>query len=182
MELRTKRLVLREFTLDDAPATNAYERDPEVARYGSDGPRTLEQSRDAIARSIASAAESPRTIYDLAVCLDGALVGRAGFALQVDAHASDLKLWYVLHPAQQGRGLVAEACRALLDFAFDTLHVHRAYVDIDPRNLPSLRVAERLGLRREATFVENYRTRGEWADSAILAILDREWRLQRMPR
>jgi RimJ/RimL family protein N-acetyltransferase len=176
MDLRTARLLLRELTLDDAPATNAYERDPEVMRYQGDGVRTLEQSRAAIEKLLPLALEQPRRIYDLALCREGALIGRVGFGLEVDEHRSDARLWYIQHPAHGGQGYVHEACVALLGLAFDTLSLHRVYADIDPRNAPSVRVVERLGFRREGHFRANYRTRGEWTDSVFYALLEDEWR------
>jgi RimJ/RimL family protein N-acetyltransferase len=60
-------------------------------------------------------------------------------------------------------------------FRFGTLDLHRVYVDVDARNRSSLRVAEKLGMRREAHFVENAWVKGEWTDSVIYALLAREW-------
>ena len=44
------------------------------------------------------------------------------------------------------------------------------------RNAASARVLERLGMRREAHFVENEWLKGEWTDELVYAMLDREWR------
>lgn len=48
-------------------------------------------------------------------------------------------------------------------------------VRVDARNAPSLRLAERLGMRREAYLVENEWLRGAWSDEINLALLEREW-------
>ena len=48
--------------------------------------------------------------------------------------------------------------------------------NLDPRNDASAALCRRLGMREEAHFVEDIWFKGEWADSAIYAILDREWR------
>jgi RimJ/RimL family protein N-acetyltransferase len=116
-------------------------------------------------------------VFDLGLTLreGGALIGRAGFGW--DAAQRSGKLWYVANPAHHGRGYVNEACRELLRFGFEELGAHRFWVDIDPRNAPSIRVAERLGMRREALHVENFWCKGEWTDTLILALLEREWRL-----
>ena len=47
---------------------------------------------------------------------------------------------------------------------------------LEPRNAPSARVLERLGMRREARLVENEWVKGEWQSEDVYAILDREWR------
>ena len=87
----------------------------------------------------------------------------------------------VSDPTVWGQGYVTEAAQALLTFAFEQLSLHRIFVDIDPRNTASLRVAEKLGMRREAHFVENAWVKGEWTDAIIMAILAREHHATRKP-
>ncbi len=175
MELRTPRLFLRELAESDAAAANLYERDPAVVRYQSHAPRSLEDSLAYIRRvHTETAASSPRRLFDLAVTLDGSLIGRVGLNV-TDPGSGQAALWYILHPAQWGHGYVPEAARALLDFGFAELDLHRVMVDTDPRNLASIRVAQKLGMRKEAHLIENIFLKGEWCDSLMFAILKREW-------
>jgi RimJ/RimL family protein N-acetyltransferase len=176
MELVTDRLLLRELALTDATACNAYESDPEVVRYQSHGVRTPDESRDYIARVRAESDVTPRHLFDLAVIerATDALIGRVGLCVR-DPEAREASLWYVLRRDRWGRGLIVEAARALLDFGFGALDLHRVYVDVDARNAGSLRVAEKLGMRREAHFVENAWVKGEWTDSVVFGLLAREW-------
>jgi ribosomal-protein-alanine N-acetyltransferase len=175
--LLTPRLLLREFEEDDWRATHPYESDPEVVHYQSHGVRTPEESRDYILRVMALARETPRHVYDLAVVLrDGnRLIGRCGMRI-TDPELREASLWYILHRSQWGRGYITEAARALMDFGFGTLGLHRMWADCDPRNPGSFRVMEKLGMRQEAHFRENGFYKGEWCDSLIYALLDREWR------
>jgi RimJ/RimL family protein N-acetyltransferase len=53
--------------------------------------------------------------------------------------------------------------------------LHRVMAELDARNTASAAVCTRLGMREEAHFVEDYRTKGEWADTSNWAVLDREW-------
>ncbi|HTV22177.1 MAG TPA: GNAT family protein [Polyangiaceae bacterium] len=179
MLLETPRLLLREFEDGDAPATNVYERDPEVVRFQSFATRSLAESLDYIVSTRAASHEQPRRIFDLAVVLrdEQRLVGRCGMKV-TDAEAREGMLWYVLNPAYWGRGIIPEAARALLGFGFGELGLHRIIIDCDPDNQPSIRVAEKLGMRREAHFVENAWVKGRWADSLIFGLLDREWAAQ----
>lgn len=179
MQFDTERLVLREFEESDAEACNEYEREPHVVQYQSFATRTVVESLDYIKESMASARETPRSIYDLAVVLreDGRLIGRCGLKV-TSRDDREGALWYILHPAHWGRGIIPEAARALLGFGFAELGLHRVIVDCDPANTASIRVAEKLHMRREAHFVENARIKGEWTDSVIFALLDREWNAQ----
>jgi [ribosomal protein S5]-alanine N-acetyltransferase len=176
MRLETSRLLLRDFREDDWRATHAYESDPEVVRYQSFGPRTPEESQDYIARNLADLGQEPRWTYDLAVVLreEEHLVGRCGLHVS-DPALREGVLWYILHRQYWGRGIMVEAARALLSFGFNELKLHRVWADTDPRNLPSIRILEKLGMRREAHFRENGYYKGEWTDSFIYALLAREW-------
>jgi RimJ/RimL family protein N-acetyltransferase len=176
MELLTPRLRLREFEGDDWRATWAYESDPEVVRYTTHGVRTPEESRKYLEDSIATALEVPRRIHDLAVVLreDGSLIGRCGLKV-VDAEQREGTLWYILDRAQWGKGYISEAAEAMVDFGFGTLGLHRVWADCDPRNAGSVGVLQKLGFRLEAHFRENVLIKGEWCDTLIHAILDREW-------
>jgi ribosomal-protein-alanine N-acetyltransferase len=179
VEIFTERLRLRELTEADAPACNAYERDPEVVRYTSHGEHTLEETLARLRRIIAATAAVPRVVHDFAVVLrgthdEGRLLGRAGFHLgRPEAHQAEI--WWILHRDHWGRGYAPEAARALLDLAFGALDVHRVIADLDPANVASARVAEKLGMRREGHFLENTFQKGAWVDTLIYAILRREW-------
>ena len=53
--------------------------------------------------------------------------------------------------------------------------MHRIWAESDPRNPGSWRVLEKIGMRREGHFIENVWLKGEWCDSLMYAVLDREW-------
>ena len=75
-----------------------------------------------------------------------------------------------------GQGFATEACTAVLDLAFEHLGLHRVVANMDARNTASARLAERLGMRREAHHRSAEMFKGEWSDLLVYAILDREWR------
>jgi RimJ/RimL family protein N-acetyltransferase len=74
-----------------------------------------------------------------------------------------------------GRGYAAEAATAVLELAFGRLGLHRVFAELDPRNVASIRLCSRLGMRHEAEFLENMWFKGEWADTGVYAVLAREW-------
>jgi ribosomal-protein-alanine N-acetyltransferase len=174
--LNTERLTLRELEAADWMALHAVESDPEVARYQDFGPRTAEESRDYLARAVRFAAAEPRRSFDLAVVLraEQRFIGRCGFGMS-DEDGRQGMLWYTLHRDYWGRGYTTEAARALVTFGFQQVRLHRVWADCDPANIGSVRVLEKLGMRREGHLRENLWIQGGWADSYIYAILDREW-------
>ncbi len=178
MRLHTKRLTLRELEESDHIAANAYESDPEVVQYMSFDSRSLDGSLEFIRRVRTESQQAPRRLFDLAMTLtEGALIGRCGLRVNRPEHR-EAELWYIVRRDCWGQGYAYEAVHALMAFAFATLDVHRIYVDCDPRNTGSIRLAEKLGMRREGLLRENWFLKGEWCDSAILSVLEHEWHSQ----
>jgi [ribosomal protein S5]-alanine N-acetyltransferase len=177
---RTERLLLREISVDDAAALARIQSDPEVARYQSYEPRSVEQAATYIATCLADGALEPRRLWELAIdrADTGQFVGRVGCTLDAPGH--EASIWYEIDPACWRVGFATEAAHSLLALLFDEVGVHRVIADIDPRNAGSARVAERLGMRREAHFLENALIRGVWVDTWIYGLLRREW--QARPR
>jgi ribosomal-protein-alanine N-acetyltransferase len=176
VSLTTERLRLREFGEDDWVDLHAIESDPEVARYQSFEPRTQEEAQAYVQGTMASAREEPRATYDLAVVLHGShtVVGRCGLHI-TKADAREAMVWYTLQRALWGRGYIPEALRAVVDFGFRELGLHRIWAECDPANRPSYRVLEKIDMRREGHLRENAWLKGAWVDSYIYAILGREW-------
>lgn len=176
MELATDRLILRELAERDAPRICEIEATPGVGRYLSRFADTLEGAHEYVQGILAEARLLPRLVFDFAVTVrgDDRLLGRCGMK-RGDSEPRDAMIWYVFDPAYHGNGYATEAARALVDFAFRDLHLHRVWADADPRNPASLRVMQRLGMRQEAHHIENVFIRDEWCDSVIYAMLRREW-------
>ena len=80
-----------------------------------------------------------------------------------------------LSKAYHGQGFATEAIAATLDVLFMELNKHRLMASIDPQNLSSIKLVERLGLRKEGHFKESLLVKGEWVDDVIYAVLRKEW-------
>ncbi len=176
MRIATPRLLLRELVEDDWRAIHAIESDVAVSRYLNKHDRTEDEAHEYVQTIVFAAHAVPRMVFELAVTLPatGELIGRCGMRRSA-GEAREAMLWYVIAPAHQRQGYASEAAWAVLGLAFDQLELHRVYADCDPRNPSSVRVMEKLGLRREGHFVENVWFKGEWCDSLIYAMLRREW-------
>ncbi len=86
---------------------------------------------------------------------------------------------YWIDAAHAGNGYVPEALVVLARFAFDDLNLHRLQVAIVPRNRPSRRVVEKLGLRCEGTAERYLEINGVWEDHLRFAITAEEWHERR---
>ena len=79
---------------------------------------------------------------------EGAFVGGTGLH-RIDWSVPRFEIGYWRRAGFEGRGLVAEAVRALARMAFDSLGARRVEIRMDPRNACSVRVAERAGFTFE---------------------------------
>ena len=176
--LRTERLVLRPFAADDLEPLYAIYSDEGVARWLYNEPRSLEETREQLARKVggASLGGEGEWLSAAAVLAEtGELVADIALLWASEAHRQG-ELGFVVHPAHQGNGYATEAARPLLAFAFETLGLHRVVGRLEPRNAGSARVLEKLGMRREAHLVENEWVKGEWQSELDYALLASEWR------
>ena len=82
---------------------------------------------------------------------------------------------YWIDRAVAGQGLMPESVVTVLNFAFETLHLHRVEINIVPRNAPSRRVVEKLGLRTEGVSIKMLEIDGVWEDHMRFAIVAEEW-------
>jgi RimJ/RimL family protein N-acetyltransferase len=150
---------------------------PEVARYLYWEPRTPAGSEESLIRKIASTRiGSEGETLNLAVTPrhGGPLVGDVVLTYLSAVHRQ-AEVGYLFHPDAGGQGLATEATAVLVGLAFDELGVHRVQARLDPRNTPSARLLERLGMQREALLIENEWVKGEWVDEAVYAIRADQW-------
>ncbi len=84
-------------------------------------------------------------------------------------------LTYWLGSRFWGKGIMTQACRAIIDYAFGELKLNRAAILVDPRNQKSERVAQRLGLEREGLLRQYLFVNGDFADMISYSILADEW-------
>jgi RimJ/RimL family protein N-acetyltransferase len=82
-----------------------------------------------------------------------------------------LQIGWIALPEHQGKGLMTEAVTAVVDLVFDSLMAHRIVAEIVGGNAASMRLAERVGFRKEAHFVKSTFLKGEWRDEVVYSML-----------
>jgi RimJ/RimL family protein N-acetyltransferase len=175
-EIITSRLVLRKLNSADCETVFRYRTNPEVSRYQNWRPLTIEDARLFIESLARVEPDTPDSWFQLGITLQETrqLIGDCG--LHFPANESyQAEIGITLDPAYQGQGYALETLTSVLDYLFRVLRKHRVFASVDPRNLPSVALLERVGMRKEAHFRESLWFKGEWADDVIYAILAREW-------
>jgi RimJ/RimL family protein N-acetyltransferase len=156
--IETERLLLRKPRVEDAEDLLRYVGDPEVTRWigGEPGDRAATEAKieDWLARWDANG------IGHFSVVRDGRVLGRCGFLTwdsrtwtvasyaEAGEHA-ETELGWTLAREHWGQGYATEAARALRNWAYSERGIERLISLISPRNVRSIRVADKLGAEPE---------------------------------
>jgi RimJ/RimL family protein N-acetyltransferase len=175
-EAETARTRIRRFRPDDLGEFLAYRSDPALHFYGGTHLLTREEAAAFLEEQASRPAGVPGVWNQIAIehRETNELIGDFGLKIW-SSSGQEAELGYRMWSKYQRQGLTTEAARALLDILFREWGIHRIVAYIEPENQPSIRVAEKLGFRREGTMLESYFTRGQWVNEHIYAILEREW-------
>jgi len=170
-ELETPRLRLRAIAETDWPAILAYMSDPAVTAFLPDGTLDEDASRRFAREQSGEEAKAVAVIAKASGELIGHMPFHPWFAPET------FEIGWAFHRAHQKKGYATEAARALLAHAFGALNAHRVIATCQPENTASWRVAEKIGMRREAHFRSAlYRAPGVWWDECFYALLAEEYR------
>ncbi|MFR9777902.1 GNAT family N-acetyltransferase [Micromonospora sp. MS34] len=179
--LTTDRLVLREFTPDDAPLLADLDADPAVMRHLTGGrPTPPAEIRERVLPRILAAYRQPPGLGWWAAQrrTDGVFLGWFEFRPVRAGDPREVELGYRLHRSAWGAGYATEGARALVHRGFTELGVERVVAATMAVNAGSRRVMEKAGLSYRRTFhqdwpepidgsehgeVEYALTRAEWA-------------------
>jgi RimJ/RimL family protein N-acetyltransferase len=159
----------------------AIQSSADVARWLLHEARDEAEVRAALERKLGetSLAEDDDSLsFAVELKATGEMIGDALLVLVSAEHRTG-EIGYVFNPDHHGRGYATESAELLLRLAFEEFGMHRVIARLEPRNEASVRLLERLGMRREAHFVENELVKGEWQSELVYALLDREWRARR---
>jgi RimJ/RimL family protein N-acetyltransferase/GH25 family lysozyme M1 (1,4-beta-N-acetylmuramidase) len=176
LPVRTERLLLRRFVIDDLDDYYGYQRLPEVARFLYREPLDLDQSRERLSMAAELTFKGQDDNLVLAVQTVGSTRVIGEVVLKwTDVRAQQAEVGYLLHPSATGRGYATEATTAMLKLGFEHYEFHRIFARLDAENIASAAVCRRLGMRQEAHLIENDLRGDEWGSELIFAILRREW-------
>jgi ribosomal-protein-alanine N-acetyltransferase len=178
-ELEGPNVRLRRLRAEDAPTLFPWYNDPEIVapfdRFGVD-------SYDDFVRSLESAAGDPASLaprYGVERRAERDLVGVVG---HYRAHPvlESVDIWYVLGRREaRGRGLGKEAVGLLVDQLFRAESLARIGATCDVENVPSVRLLEGLGFRREGTLRSILFHHGRWHDVYVYGVTRAEWTARR---
>ena len=177
IQLKSDRLFLRPIQMEDADPIFLYRSNAEMNQYQGWIPKTVEDVHHFITNKVSPEINQPGTWFQLAVVKseNNELIGDIGIHFLTEDDLQ-VEIGCTISREHQGKGCATEALIGTFNYLFGELRKHRIIASIDPRNLPSIKLFERLGFRKEAHFRKSLFANGEWADDLIYAILEDEWK------
>ncbi len=173
--ITTARISLRTISADDVDDFFEIYSNPEVMRYWSAPPLP---DRAAAARQITEINETfqrrEMLKWGIALTSNNKLIGSVTL-FHPDFTHRRVELGYALGRDYWRQGYMQETLRAVLDYAFDALNMHRIEADVDPRNAASVLTLERLGFQREGFLRERWHVNGEIQDAFFYGLLKPDW-------
>ncbi len=160
MILQTKRVYLREYTLEDLPALHKILSD-EQTMYAWGHGFSLQESREWIEKQSRSYKENGFGLWAIVDKECGEIISNAGLnremiSLNGVIRSEIIEIGYIVAREFWGQGLGTEVARAVQEYAFKILGLERVYCLIKEDNFASMRVARKLGGSMIGKYIKNY--------------------------
>jgi RimJ/RimL family protein N-acetyltransferase len=148
--LETERLVLRRQVIGDLDALWELYCDPEVTKYIPDAPKTREDAREELEWFMNGHPRRPELgLWATILKENGRFIGRSGLLPWTIEGQDEVEVAYTIAREYWGRGLGTEAAKAILQYGFEHLGLARLICTIEPENIASQKVAEKIGMKLE---------------------------------
>jgi [ribosomal protein S5]-alanine N-acetyltransferase len=181
--LRTGRLVLRAFALEDAPSVQKLSGAREIARTTRPIPHPYPdgEAERWISTHRASFDSGEAVHFAVELLETRELVG--GVTLAISRGDDRAHLTYWVGVPYWGRGYATEAAREAIRHAFEDLKLNRVHAAHFGSNPASGRVMQKVGMTREGVMREHHKKWGEYEDRGAYGLLATDWeRVERQPR
>jgi len=172
--IETERLIVNEVTMEDLEKLHELHKIPEVDRYNTKGiPASLEETRNNLKPAVDNRLLQERTfiMWTINQKQTGEFMGEAGMWLSTDRFKLG-EIFYNLAPDFWNKGYATETARALINFGFEKMKLHKIEAGAASGNLQSMRVMEKVGMNYEGLRRKILPIRGEWVDGVQYAIVE----------
>jgi ribosomal-protein-alanine N-acetyltransferase len=173
--IETPRLILRDIRLEDAQRFFELRSNPEVMKYMDREPfRSIHDAEEMLKDAIEAYRKQAAVNWAITSKDDEKMMGYVCLLKWQKQHFR-AEVGYALLPDHQGKGIMSEAVAAVITYGFETLNLHRIEADVNPDNIASIKLLEKLNFQREAYFRENFFFNGKFLDSVIYGLLAQNW-------
>jgi [ribosomal protein S5]-alanine N-acetyltransferase len=173
--IETSRLTIRLVTAADLPELLEFNSDDAVTRYlPYENWKGMDDAQEWLGRATTRLAAGEALQFVAVQRETGRVIGSC-LLFHFDQASRRAEIGYLLGRRHWGAGYMFEAMKALVDFAFADMNLRRLEAEIDPRNLASAKLLERLGFTREGLLRQRWDLKGEFTDSGLYGFLRTDW-------
>jgi ribosomal-protein-alanine N-acetyltransferase len=178
IEILTDRLKLRLIELSDLYSIHNLHSLPETDKYNALGiPKNIGETKSIIEPWIAENQLPEIANYTFAIDNDsnGNFIGLFGLKLGNKKYQR-AEVWYKIHSDYWKKGYATESLKAVINFGFENLKLHRIEAGCAVGNIGSLKVLEKSGMVREGRLRQVLPLKSGWSDNFEYSILETDER------
>lgn len=138
--------------------------------------KTLDNAKDMIRNGLQRFAQNKGFLAGIEY--NGQLAGTIS-CNEIDWVKQSVIMGYWLGEQFQGKGLVTQSCRAIIDYAFNIWKLNRIEINVASGNLKSRAIPERLGFVQEGVLRQRYYVNGRFEDGVIYGLLASDWQKEK---
>jgi len=171
-ELHTERLHLRTMKLSDSPSLFKIWSDPDVTKFMNIDCFTDEnQAKDMIKHLKELSQDNKAIRFSIIETESNGIIGSCGYD-SLDFENARAEIGFDIARAFWGRGYALEAINSLLNYAFSSLKLNRIEAKVEPENVNSIKVLQKLNFMFEGTLRQYERVNGRFIDLNIYSKLE----------
>lgn len=152
--IETKRLILKEYSINDIPELNIILSDPITMKFWP-SPFTLQQTESWIHNNIARYKNLGFGRWAVILKDSGKRIGDCGIMVSEIDGKQENDLGYIFHYPFWHKGYAVEAADACKEYAFNNLGINRLCANMAFDHEASRRVAEKIGMKKEKEFLNS---------------------------
>lgn len=173
--IETERLTIRLVERPDLPSLLAINSNDTVTRFlPYESWKDMADAEAWHSRAEARHAAGEAGQFVIVLRASGRVIGTC-LLFRFEEASARAEVGYVLGQEYWGAGYMLEAIKALVAFAFEQMHLRRLEAELDPRNVASAKLLERLGFVKEGLLRQRWAMKGEITDSSLYGLLRAEW-------
>lgn len=177
-EIRTERIRLRLVDISDLDSIHTLHSLPETDKFNALGiPNSIEETKAIIEPWIKQNQSEAIKNYTFAIDnkSNGKFMGLLGLKIGHQKYKR-AEVWYKIHSDYWKKGYATEALKAIIDFGFDALKLHRIEAGCAVENIGSIKVLEKSGMLREGRLRQILPLKSGWSDNFQYSILETDER------
>ena len=177
-EIETERIRLRLIDRSDLDSIHTLHSLPETDKFNALGiPNSIEETKAIIEPWIKENRSEEIKNYTFAIDnkSNGKFMGLFGLKIGHQKYKR-AEVWYKIHSGYWKKGYATEALKAIIDFGFDALKLHRIEAGCAVENIGSIKVLEKSGMLREGRLRQILPLKSGWSDNFQYSILETDER------